>query len=115
MGFKKHDPINIPSILTANLLHNWVYNYMAYLRQLVIRQDLTLSRLYKVVQIWPGLIVCKQVTVCPGHIWTTLYLWKEPDNGLIVGPKPVASRAFVAMQLLCTRLKIESLKGIKVS
>jgi hypothetical protein len=29
---------------------------------------------YKVVQIWPGLIVCKQVTVCPGHIWTTLYL-----------------------------------------
>jgi hypothetical protein len=31
---------------------------------------------YKVVQIWPGLIVCKQVTVCPGHIWTTLYLNK---------------------------------------
>ena len=30
-------------------------------------------RFYKVVQIWPGLIVCKQVTVCPGHIWTTLY------------------------------------------
>jgi hypothetical protein len=28
--------------------------------------------LYKVVQIWPGLFVCKQVTVCPGHIWTTL-------------------------------------------
>jgi hypothetical protein len=28
---------------------------------------------YKVVQIWPGLIACKQVTVCPGHIWTTLY------------------------------------------
>jgi hypothetical protein len=32
------------------------------------------SQLYKVVQIWPGLFVCKQVTVCPGHIWTTLYL-----------------------------------------
>ena len=31
------------------------------------------SVLYKVVQIWPGLFVCKQVTVCPGHIWTTLY------------------------------------------
>ena len=29
---------------------------------------------YKVVQIWPGLFVCKQVTVCPGHIWTTLYV-----------------------------------------
>ena len=25
------------------------------------------------VQIWPGRFVCKQVTVCPGHIWTTLY------------------------------------------
>ena len=29
---------------------------------------------YKVVQIWPGLFVRKQVTVCPRHIWTTLYL-----------------------------------------
>jgi hypothetical protein len=29
--------------------------------------------IYKVVQIWPGRFVCKQVTVCPGHIWTTLY------------------------------------------
>jgi hypothetical protein len=28
---------------------------------------------YKVVQMWPGLIVCILVTVCPGHIWTTLY------------------------------------------
>jgi hypothetical protein len=27
-----------------------------------------------VVQIWPGLFVCKQVTVCPGYIWTTLYI-----------------------------------------
>jgi hypothetical protein len=26
-------------------------------------------RKYKVVQIWSGLFVCKQVTVCPGHIW----------------------------------------------
>jgi hypothetical protein len=32
------------------------------------------NSLYKVVQIWPGLIVCKLVTVCPGHIWTTLYI-----------------------------------------
>ena len=35
--------------------------------------DLPLHSVYKVVQIWPGLFVCKQVTVCPGHIWTTLY------------------------------------------
>jgi hypothetical protein len=31
------------------------------------------SLMYKVVQIWPGLFLCKQVTVCPGHILTTLY------------------------------------------
>jgi hypothetical protein len=30
--------------------------------------------LYKVVQIWPGLFVCKLVKVCPGHTGTTLYL-----------------------------------------
>jgi hypothetical protein len=30
--------------------------------------------IYKVVQIWPWRFVCKQVTVCPGHIWTTLYI-----------------------------------------
>jgi hypothetical protein len=29
---------------------------------------------YKVVQIWPERFVCKQITVCPGHIWTTLYI-----------------------------------------
>jgi hypothetical protein len=29
---------------------------------------------YKVVRIWQGLFVFKQVTVCPGHIWTTLYI-----------------------------------------
>ena len=37
-------------------------------------REKSVSVLYKVVQIWPGLFVCKQVTVCPGHIWTTLYL-----------------------------------------
>ena len=35
---------------------------------------------YKVVQIWPGLFVCKQVTVCPGHIWTTLYMNSKNMN-----------------------------------
>ena len=28
---------------------------------------------YKVVQIWPGLFVCKQAGYSHGHIWTTLY------------------------------------------
>ena len=36
--------------------------------------------MYKVVQIWPGRFVCKQVTVCPGHIWTTLYFHKNLTN-----------------------------------
>ena len=40
-----------------------------------------LSTWYKVVQLWPGLIVCKQVTVCPGHIWTTLYPRKDIYKG----------------------------------
>ena len=31
------------------------------------------SSLYKVVQIWPGLIVYSLHTKSPGHIWTTLY------------------------------------------
>jgi hypothetical protein len=35
---------------------------------------------YKVVLIWPGRFVCKQVTLCPGHIWTTLYLTKLQSN-----------------------------------
>jgi hypothetical protein len=41
----------------------------------------TCSTIYKVVQTWPGLFVCKQVTVCPGHIWTTLYvLYKKHSS-----------------------------------
>jgi hypothetical protein len=42
--------------------------------------------IYKVVQIWPGLFVWKQVTVCPGHIWTTLYIchgWNELELYII--------------------------------
>jgi hypothetical protein len=40
---------------------------------------------YEVVQIWPGWFVCKQVTVCPGHIWTTLYpthyiMWRKASH-----------------------------------
>jgi hypothetical protein len=43
----------------------------------VLRRLNSYTDIYKVVQIWPGLFVCKQVTVCPGHIWTTLYLIKH--------------------------------------
>jgi hypothetical protein len=45
--------------------------------------------MYKVVQIWPGLFVCKHVTVYPGHIWTTLYFpceyWVLSVTGLSDG------------------------------
>ena len=30
--------------------------------------------LYKVVQIWPGLIYIVYTQISPGHIWTTLYI-----------------------------------------
>jgi hypothetical protein len=42
--------------------------------RLLIQVNFSLHIMYKVVQIWQGLLVCKQVTVCPGHISTTLYL-----------------------------------------
>ena len=45
-----------------------------YLSLLLACHSLKICK-YKVVQIWPGLFVCKQVTVCPGHIWTTLYIY----------------------------------------
>ena len=50
-------------VCVCNMCTFWFYK----------REKCKLSLLYKVVQIWPGLFVCKQVTVCPGHIWTTLY------------------------------------------
>jgi hypothetical protein len=49
-------------------------------------------KFYKVVQIWPGRFVCKQVTVFPGHIWTTLYLtwnssvWEDMCVCMLVCP-----------------------------
>ena len=41
------------------------------------------------VEIWPGLFVCKQVTVCPGHSWTTLYInsFSSGTTGQL-GPRP---------------------------
>jgi hypothetical protein len=36
------------------------------------------TKLYKVVQIWPGQTVTCLHTNRPGHIWTTLYITKSP-------------------------------------
>jgi hypothetical protein len=52
---------------TWSLFEVWQKQRVLYLKTVV-------HLWYKVVQIWLGLFVCKQVTVCPGHIWTTLYL-----------------------------------------
>jgi hypothetical protein len=41
------------------------YTTVCYRRSI---REHTRIMIYKVVQTWPGLIVCKQVTVCPGHI-----------------------------------------------
>jgi len=30
--------------------------------------------IYNVVQVWPGLFVCKSGDISPGHIWNTLYI-----------------------------------------
>jgi hypothetical protein len=45
-----------------------------------------------VVQIWPGLFGCKQVTVCPGHIWSTLYItsgfWSSTFSSVFIPSSP---------------------------
>jgi hypothetical protein len=57
--------------LNENHRSQQTLNYTTYILE-AKKQEIE-SEKYKVVQIWPGLIVCKQVTVCPGNIWTTLY------------------------------------------
>jgi hypothetical protein len=63
------------------LMHHYYMSYkltrlvtIHYIKSLVLSNSCSGDPLYKVVQIWLGLFVCKQVTVCPGHIWTTLYM-----------------------------------------
>jgi hypothetical protein len=64
--------------------------------------------LYKVVQIWPGLIVCKLVTVRPGHIWTTWYhnwgakSWMQYLNR---NARDNKKRALKFLQRYCCKLK----------
>jgi hypothetical protein len=57
---------------------------------------LCLCSFYKVVQTWSGLFVCKQVTVCPGHIWTTLYLWCAAVTVLSLSRNSNNQTSFVA-------------------
>jgi hypothetical protein len=65
---------------TTFTLHEDVSTFLTISLEILLRMRKVLHKsckenqnTYKVVQIWPGLFVCKQVTVCPGHIWTTLY------------------------------------------
>jgi hypothetical protein len=59
--------------------------------------------MYKVVQIWPGRFVCKQVTVCPGHIWTTLYILYREWRGVY------SLEVAVWLQCLCWETNYEFL------
>jgi hypothetical protein len=59
-----HPPYAYMAWIWRTLYHLWYLFRMLHYRW---------SHKYKVVQIWPGMTVCKQVTVCPGRIWTTLY------------------------------------------
>ena len=55
--------------------HTQICNIYCFPSATMIHERASMLRsMYKVVQIWPGRSVCKQVTVCPGHIWTTLYI-----------------------------------------
>jgi hypothetical protein len=58
----------IPSVLYT---HQFIDLFTHYRYLIISAEDIIVK--YKMVQIWPGLFVCKQVTVCSGHIWTTLY------------------------------------------
>ena len=53
------------------------------------------SSIYKVVQIWPGLFVCKQVTVCSGHIWTTLYNLRT-GHAVVTGTQNLLSSSLLS-------------------
>jgi hypothetical protein len=73
-----HVVILLPSVLS-------LWEYIEAVHQLFIDlkkayDSLRREVLYKVVQIWPGRFVCKQVTVCPDHIWTTLYYNNNNNN-----------------------------------
>jgi hypothetical protein len=54
--------------------------WLEYWQPYLLNTSVICGCIYKVVQIWPGLFVCKQVIVCPGHIWTTLYI-TTPHTG----------------------------------
>jgi hypothetical protein len=56
-----------------------------------------IGQIYNVIQIWPGRSVCKQVTVCPGHIWTTLYI--HTLNFVFFFPLPQANFAWWVIKL----------------
>ena len=62
------------------------------------------KRKYKVVQIWPGRFVCKQVTVCPGHIWTTLYVTSPSISQIMNACKRISTptQIFTSLFLITT-------------
>ena len=60
----------------------------------------TIIKLYKAVQIWPGLIRLVYTQISPGHIWTTLYFMN-----FMVAPCINNIKHFI-VQLMHTNYKI---------
>jgi hypothetical protein len=58
--------------LHLRMLYIYIYIYI-YIH--THTHTYTHTHTHKVVQIWPGLSVCKEDTVYPGHIWTTLCIY----------------------------------------
>jgi hypothetical protein len=58
--------------LFSHFGHNNIFIMYIAIYMYIHNQDIFI--MYKVVQIWPGRFVCKQVAVCPAHIWTTFYI-----------------------------------------
>ena len=78
-GLRQHSALFQFSLISCNCIiwQSGSYVIPMFLNLWVAKQFpeyFTQVSKYKVVQIWPGRFACKQVTVCPGHIWTTLYI-----------------------------------------
>jgi hypothetical protein len=55
---------------------NWWVGFMKYATEMVSG-----AMIYKVIQIWPGLIAASLHTNSPGHIWITLYIPSFIETG----------------------------------
>jgi len=79
----------------------WILRHSVYIASKIItfcgcwtgqdvKEEVWTNLMYKVVQIWPGLFVCKSGDISPGHIWTILYNSEASlDYNLDLGGKEI--------------------------